>query len=272
MFGSLPDDKATTTTLSEAQKEALCKIIIYGTLEVMEQTVKRESPTDCAAHDSNKYNQSRTRITDNILSISLLFDNLPLPSSARDFRRTLPDEENKIGKVQLSDVLSSLTRRQLLESTKNLPSYPRGRPSSEPSFDDERRGRGPYYEEAQIKQIIDEILSDPQCYSKIDRIITNSEVYLEHRAYSIEAKLRQLKEYGEGAFLTTLKPIIKKNDFNHIEGTDSPSIKPTDIDDYAIKRMSKDLALNAKSTDKEKKAIYVAGGIKFLREIVRKKD
>ena len=127
-----------------------------------------------------------------------------LPSGARDFRLSLSDEENRIWKAELSDILSSLSRsRHLLEATKSNRSYPRGRPNSNSTSNDERRGRGHYYEESKIKQIIDEVLSDPEYYSKIDSAISNSAVFLEHGAYSIEVGLRQLKQ-NEGAFLTTV--------------------------------------------------------------------
>jgi hypothetical protein len=160
-----------------------------------------------------------------------------------------------------------MCRRHLLERSKSNVSYPRGRPGKNADPNDERRGRRSYYDRSRIMQIIDEILSDRESFTKIDNAVSNSEIFFKHRQYSIEVCLHQMKE-KEKEFLNTYKPVFSKYGIMQ-KGSGSAFINKEDITDDMIKRMAARLALDTKPTENEKKAIYTVGGIIYFDEIMR---
>ena len=102
----------------------------------------------------------------------------------------------------MSDILFSICRRLILKRSENKFSNPRGRPISESSPNNETRGRKSYYDKSRVKQIIDQVLNDRECFKKIDNAISSSDIYFKHRNYSIEVSLHQMEGYQK-EFLNT---------------------------------------------------------------------
>jgi hypothetical protein len=254
-------------TINKDQKAILSQGIIDGTLKLMEQTIRRESPRKSATHDSKPYKQSKSAITDNTISTNILTDNQQLPSRPRDFRISLADEERDIGNAELSDRLSAMVRRHYLEHKGDKFPFPRGKPRSNTKLADERRGRFSYYERSRIIQIIEEVLKDKEFFSKIDNAVTKSDIFPKYRKYSIEVGLHQFRE-NQQAFLNTYKPAIKKYGLKCIE-PNIPYINAKDVTDDVIKKTAIHLAVDIKLTGNEKNALYTTGGILFFDQIMQ---
>ena len=169
----------------------------------------------------------------------------------------------------MSDALSSISRRHILEHSENNFSYPRGRPSSDSNPDNERRGRRSYYDRSRIKKIIDKVLNDKETFEKVDNAVTSSEIFFEHRKYSIEVALHQMKKH-EKEFLNTYKPVFKKYSLKGKEASSSVHINKEDITDELIEKTATGLAHETKSTENEKRAIYTQGAIIFFNHIIQK--
>jgi hypothetical protein len=260
-------DNQSKKTLSLQQKSAIADGIILGTLANMKDEISRESPEECAAYDSKKFRKSKTAIAENTISINILTNEQKLPARQRNFRETLADGDKNIGRAELSDALSSIRKRLGLERSEHRPSYPRGRPSSGPTPYDEKRGRSFYYDESQMMQIIDEVLSDEALFKKIDDAVTSSEVFFKYRPFSIEAGLHLVKKQQQ-AFRNTYKPFIKKNGLS--EGDPKSTIKTEDITNEMIKRTAVGSARDTKLAENIKKGIYRSGGRIFFYYILRK--
>ncbi len=111
-------DEESKITVNAEQMSTITDGIIWGTLTIMKRTIARESPEECAVHDSKPFKQSKTAVTDNTISINILTNNRKLPTRPRDFRAVLANEEKNIGNPELSDVLSSISRRLILKRSK----------------------------------------------------------------------------------------------------------------------------------------------------------
>lgn len=262
----MSDDGSNIST-SREQKLAIADGIIWGTLTNMKQTMEREKPKQRAAHDSNRFGQSKSAITDNTISIDILTNCQKLPARPRDFRSGLANEEMNIGNSELSDVFASLCRRHILERSKKSSSNPRGRPVSSSDPSNETRGRKSYYGTSRVKQIIDQVLNDQESFKKIDKAITGSDIYFKHRKYSIEVALHQRKTDKE-KFLNTYRPILKKYGINEMQS--SGEFIMEDIKDDLIERIATYLARDTKPTDEERRGMYIHGGVIYFDHIMQK--
>lgn len=260
------DKNNSNINISGEQKSAIAEGIIWGTLTIMKRTIERESPKQCAAHDSKSFKQSKTATAKNTIAINILTNEQKLPARPRDIRTVLADEEKNIGNAELSDTLSSICRRLILKHSENKFSNPRGRPISESGPNNETRGRKSYYDRSIVKQILDHVLDDPEYYKKIENAINNSDIYFKHRKFSIEVALHQLKHKKE--FLNTYRPILNKYGLKEIS-SDTAYLKKN-ITDELIERIASDLAHNTKPTLEEKRAIYTQGGVIYLDQIMSK--
>jgi hypothetical protein len=263
VYWLLLTDKESRITINTEQKSAITNGIIWGTLTLMNRTIGRESPRKCAAHNSKPFKQSKTALTENTISINILTDSQNLPARPRDFKASLADEEKNIGNPELSDVLASLCRRLILKDSKRNFSNPRGRPISDSNPTNETRGRKSYYKESNVKQIIAQILDEQEYFENIDKAITSTNIYFQHRKFSIEAGLHQMKTYKK-EFLNTYRPVFKRY-----------GLKPSnaqinkDITDELIKKIATGLALDTKSTEEEKRAIYTQGGVIYFDHLMQ---
>lgn len=265
----MSDDGSNICTNRE-QKSAIADGIIWGTLTIMKRTMEREKPKQRAAHDSNRFGQSKMAITNNTISINILTNDQKLPARPRDFRSKLANEEKDIQNPELSDVLASVRRMLLIEeSEKSLKSFsnPRGRPgfSSDPT--NETRGRKSYYDTSRVKQIIDQVLDDQESFKKIDNAVTRSDIYFEYRKYSIEAALYQMKR-DENKFSNTYRPVLKY-DLKQLSHGNS-YINKEDMTDSWIEKTAAGLAHDTKPTKEERRAIYTQGGVMYFDHIMQK--
>ena len=264
LLAELNDDESNVS-ISQELKLAIAEGIIWGTSTILKQTMEREKPKQRAAHDSNRFGQSKSAISDNTISINILTNDQKLPARPRDFRSGLANEEMNIGNSELSDVSASLCRRLILERSKKSFSNPRGRPisSSDPSY--ETRGRKSLYDISRVKRIIDNVLNDPESFEKIDNAITGSDIYFKHRKYSIEAALHQKNGY-EKKFRNTYRPVLKY-DLKTLSSSRSYINKE---DDGWIEKTATRLACDTKPTKEQKRAIYTQGGVIYFDYIMQK--
>jgi hypothetical protein len=261
------NDDESNVSISQELKLAIAEGIIWGTSTILKQTMEREKPKQRAAHDSNRFGQSKSAITDNTISINILTNDQKLPARPRDFRSGLANEEMNIGNSELSDVSASLCRRLILERSKKSSSNPRGRPVSSADPSNETRGRKSYYDTSRVKQIIDQVLNDQESFKIIDKAITGSDIYFKHRKYSIEVALHQLKSDKE-KFLNTYRPILKKYGIKEMRLSDA-SIRE-DITDDLIERIATYLARDTKPTDEQRRGMYIHGGVIYFDHIMQK--
>lgn len=148
----------------------------------------------------------------------------------------LPNEEKNIGRSELSDILSSPVLKNLM--TRKSKKYPfrRGKPNS--NLAEERRGSPSIYEQSDIQEIIDIILSDSVRLKKIDDIVTTHEIFPKFLNYSFERMFKQMKQ-NETSFRNSYKPIITNK-------------KLKDLDKSNFSKKSKNEWILAKNLDNEK--------------------
>jgi hypothetical protein len=260
-------DNQSKIPINAEQKSAISAGIIWGTLTIMEQTITRESVKRCAIRDSKRSRQSETAMADNTISINILTNDQKLPARPRDFKARLANEERNIGNPELSDVLSSLCRRLIIKHSEKNFSNPRGRPFFDSNPIIETRGRKSYYDESNVKQIIDHVLSEQEYFKKVDDAITSSDIYFKHRKYSIEVSLHQMKRYGK-KFLNTYRPVFKRYGLEAREPS-SAQINKEDLTDELIEKIATGLARDTRSTEEEKRAIYTQGGVIYFDHIMQ---
>ena len=261
------NDDDSNISINAKQKSAVADGIIWGTLTIMKRTIERESPKQRAAHDSKPFRQSKMAMTNNTISINVLTSDQKLPARPRDFRSKLADKEMNIGNPELSDVLDSLCRRLILKRSKKNSSSPRGRPISQSDPSNETRGRKSFYDVSRVKQILDQVLNDHESFEKIDNAITSSDIYLQHRKYSIETSLHQRKTY-EREFRNTYRPIFKKY-FLETQLGNTHIDKEDTANDLTMKTVAP-LARDPKSIKEVRRAIYTQGGVVYFDNIMQK--
>lgn len=196
-------------TITEEERDTVTHSVIDSAFKMMERIITEKSAKNRAKSWSKEYKQSRATITSDTVLFNILTDVQRLPARRRDFRLNLSEEEKKIGGPELSDVLASMVRKYLLEPKRSKFPFPRGRPSSYIDLDEERRGRLSYYEESRVKNILDEVVKDPDHVRRIDNEILGSTIFYRFLRYSFEAAFYQMKEDKEG-FLNSFKPAIRK--------------------------------------------------------------
>ena len=253
------------SNISTNREQKIADGIIWGTLTIMKRTMEREKPKQRAAHDSNRFGQSKIAITNNTISINVLTNDQKLPARPRDFRSKLANEEKDIGNSELSDVLASVRRRLLIKRSEKDFSNPRGRSVSSSDPHNETRGRKSYYDISRIKQIIDQVLNDDECFNKIENVVTSSDIYFKHRKYSIEAALHQRNEY-ENKFRNTYRPVLKYD----LKTSSSNKSYINKKDDDWIEKTATRLARDTKPTKEQKRAIYTQGGVIYFDHIMQK--
>lgn len=256
------------TPHTEEEKAILIQGIINSTLKMMERIITSKSPKKCARDSAKPYQQSKTAITKSTIFLNTLTNNQKLPARPRDFRASLADEEKSIGMSELSDILSAMVRHYLLEPKRSNLLFPRGRPKSDTRIVDERRGRFSYYQQSNVKGIIDEVIKDSDSINKIDNAVLNSEIFYRFLKYSFETYLYQMKE-NEKAFLNSMRGTIIKYGLKDKKDLDSSDILARDLTPETIKRLSKGYAINTmkKFQQDRKNILYTVGALFFLLKV-----
>jgi len=178
---------------------------------MMERIITRQSPRKRALSLCKPHKQSKTAIARDTILFNNLTKTQRLPARPRDFRISLAEEQKDILDSELSEILSSLVHKCLLEPKRDKFHFTRGRPKSEEmsGIAKERRGALSYYTYAQIGKLIDEILSDSSSRELIDKAILNSELFHRFLKYSFQVHFYQMKE-DEHSFRNTMSPAIRK--------------------------------------------------------------
>ena len=200
--------KQARITISNEEKALLVQGIIDNALKLMERIIVDKSAKNRAISWSKPYKQSRTAITSDTILFNVFTNVQQLPARPRDFRINLSGDEKKIEGPELSDVLASLVLDFcVLENNRDCFPFLKGRRKS--YLAEESRGRNSYYESSIIKEVIDEVLRDPEAIKTIDDALIGTEIIYKFLKYSFEAGLYLSKE-NEKAFLNTYKPEIMK--------------------------------------------------------------
>jgi len=259
--------KEAEITITKEEKAILVQGIIDSTLKMMERIITSKTPKNRARDSFKPYQQSKTAITENTILFNILTNGQQFPARPRDFRASLADDEKNIGMAELSDVLSRMVRRYLLEPKRSNLSFPRGRPKSDTKIVNERRGRLSYYEQSKIKQITNEVLEDPESISKIDDAILKSGLFYRYLKYGFETYLYEIKENGK-AFLNTMRAPIMKYGLKQKE-LDGLDIFARDLTPEKIKRLSKAYATNTMKTFQKdgKNILYTIAALFFLLNV-----
>jgi hypothetical protein len=151
--------------------------------------------------------------------------------------------------------------------------FPRGRPSSNIDLDEERKGRSSHYEGSKVKNILDEVLKDPEVISTIDNEILKSDLFCRFLRYSFEAAFYQMKEDEEG-FLNSFKPAIRKYGLaqKKKEELNGSWIYARDLTPEKIKKLSEGYALDIiKKFGKDGKDIlYLISGVFLFNDNILK--
>ena len=202
--------KQARITISDEEKALLVQGIIDSALKLMERIITDKSAKNRAISWSKSHKQSRIAITSDTILFNVFANVQQLPARPRDFRINLSEDEDekKIGDPELSDVLTSMVFDFcVLENNRDRFPFLKGRRKS--YLAEENRGRNSYYEPSIIKEVIDEVLRDPEAIKTIDDALIGAEITYKFLKYSFEAGLYQSKE-NEKAFLNTYKPAIMK--------------------------------------------------------------
>ena len=259
--------KEARITISEEEKASVVQGIIQCTFKMMERIIGTKSPKNCARDICRSHKQSKTEITRNTILHNILTNTQRLPARPRDFRISLAEQEKDIAESELSDILSSLVHKHLLDPKRDNFPFPRGRPKSDTETSGlakERRGAFSYYTSSQIKEIIDGILKDSKSRQSIDNAILKSEIFYRFLKYSFEVYLYQMKE-DEKAFLNTMRPAIMKYGLGHkrLEELDSSYIFAKDLTPDKIKRLARGYAIGTMNKFQQdgKNILYTVAGL-----------
>jgi hypothetical protein len=269
----LSTDKKTTIT--DEEKRFLIHEIINACLKMMEKIITEKSPKKRARKWSGTNEQSKMAITRGSILFNLLTDKQPLPARPRDFRLQLADEEKNIKRWDMTEILTSYVRMNLLDPKRDDFPFPKGRPKSDSRIAEERRGGPSYYEPSKIKEIIDEILKDPQAIKEIDNGLIGTEIFYKFIKYSFETALYQIKE-NEDAFLNSYKPAIRKYGlvYKNKEKQNESWIYARDLTENKIKDLSEQYAHSAiaQFRNEGKNVIYTIARLLYFRDVYDSKD
>jgi hypothetical protein len=249
--------------ISEEEKALLVQEIIRTVRILMEKTISRKSPKNRARDSSKPHKQSKTHIAGDTILFNTLTNTQRLPARPRDFRINFCEEEKNIQYSELSDILSSMVSKHILENKREKFSYPKGRPLSDikkSGIAEERRGPNSYYELSRVKELINEILKES--IQVIDNAILKSPIFYSFLKYGFKVGFYQMKE-NEKAFMNTMKPAIKKYGFIHKSKPDTSEILARDLTPDKIERLAKGYAINTMSNFKEdgKNILYSISGV-----------
>lgn len=184
---------------------------------------------------------------------------------------SLPNRRKIFKESELSDILSSLVQRNLLDPKRDTFPFPRGRPTSDTKTSglaEERRGALSYYTRPQVKDKIDKILENPKCIELIDNAILSSEIFYSFLKYCFEVHFYQIKE-SEPAFLNSMRPAIRKYGYKNVKELDSSYIFAKDLTPDKIKRLAKGYALKTISNFQQdgKNILYAVAGLFSLLKV-----
>jgi hypothetical protein len=265
-------DKEAGITISKEEKAAVSQGIIDNALKMMERVITEKSAKKRARSWSKPHNQSKTAITSDTILFNILTRVQQLPARPRDFRLNLSDEEKEVGGPELSDILRSMVRKNLLDPKRDDFPFPKGRPGSD--LAEERRGRFSYYEQSKIKAILDEIIKDPEVVRSIDNEILKNPLLYRSLKYYFETHFYQMRE-NETAFLNTQKPAIMKYGLaqRKKEELDSSWTHAKYLTSDKIKKLAEHYALYTIRTFKEdgKTILYLIAGLFFFFNLIHQK-
>jgi hypothetical protein len=262
-------------TITDEEKRVLIHDIIDSCLKLMEKITTEKSPKKRARKWSGTNSQSKMAITRDSILFNLLTYKQPLPARPRDFRLQLTEEEKNIKRWDLTEILTSYVRMNLLDPKRDDFPFPKGRPKSNGYTAEERRGGTSYYEPSKIKEIIDEIITDPQAIKEIDNTLIGTEIFYKFIKYSFETAFYQIKE-NKDAFFNTYKPAIRKYGlvYNNKEEQNKTWIYARDLTENKIMALSEQYADGAISQFRNdgKNIIYTVAGLLYLRDVYDSKD
>lgn len=238
----------TRISINEQEKQALVQGIIESSYKMMERIITRQSAKNRALSLCKTHMQSKTAITRDTILFNNLTKTQRLPARPRDFRINLAEKQKDILDSELSDILASLVHNCLLEPKRDNFPFSRGKPKSDvetSGIAKEWRGALSYYTYPQIRQIIDEILSDSKPIESIDNTILNSDIFYRFSKCYFEVYLYQMKA-NEKAFLNTMSPAIRKYGLRYksTKELDSADIYAKDLTPNKIKKLAKGYAIN----------------------------
>lgn len=174
-------------------------------------------------------------IAESYTLFNVLIGRQKLPAHPRDFNLDLPDGQ-KIARWDFHVVLLSLVRSGLLQNKKHDFPYSRGRPM-EQRLGEERRGNPGYYEESELKRIIDECLSDGKILKKINKLILRSDQLRKFIIYSLQTHLYQIR-FSENAFRSSNRPAITEYGIRQVVDIDGSWVLVRDLSDQRLDRLS----------------------------------
>jgi hypothetical protein len=264
------------TAITDEEKRLLIHEIIDTCQKMMEKIITEKSPKKRARKWSQTHSQSKMSITRDSILFNLLTDEQPLPARPRDFRLLLTEEEKNIKRWDLTEILTSYVRMNLLNPKRDDFPFPKGRPKSDSRISEERRGGPSYYEPSKIKEVIDEILKDPQAIKEINNALIGIEIFYKFIKYSFETALYQIKE-NEDAFLNSYKPAIQKYGlaYKNKEEQNESWIYARDLTENKIKDLSEKYAHStiAQFKNEGKNIIYYTiAGLLYFRNAYDSKD
>lgn len=176
----------------------------------MNRIESRQGPKKIADSFCNVQNQSKERKARNAVLFNLMTENQNLPARPRDFRINFPEDVQNIRKSQLSDVLSSPVRMNLIDNKRDKFPFKRGRPIQDnESLSEERRGGPSYFTESKFHQIIDKLLENPSDFEEIKTELQAMDEYYKFLVYSFEANKIQFLT-NEEAFMKSQTPASMK--------------------------------------------------------------
>jgi hypothetical protein len=223
--------------ITDEEKKTITEGVIDASLSLMKDITTNQTPKNLAREWLGTHTQSKTNIARDTALFNVLTGKQKLPSLPRQFRINLDDEEKNIRRWDLrKGVLTYLVDNHILANRGSILGTTRGRPVK--SLETETRGRkDSYYDSSMIKEITDEILSDPEAIREIDEALLASPILYEFVKYAWETALYEAKA-NESAFRNSFKPAIRKYRIAYADKDDRSYILIKNLSEDKLKALA----------------------------------
>jgi hypothetical protein len=247
--------------LNDENKSSLIQIILDECKDLINR-LKSKSTEQVADNFCSAQNQSKERRARSAVLFNLMTGSQILPARPRDFRANFPEDLQDIRRSQLSEVLYSPVRMNLIDNKRDNFPFKRGRPNDDnQSLAEERRGRFSHFTESEFHQTVERLLEHPSDFEEIKTKLREMDEYYEFLVYSFEVNQLQFLTNKE-AFMKSQRPAIMKYGIQDIS-----NIKNMELDQihsWAEEQAKKEMANPSK--DGIKILIKTAATLAYHRE------
>lgn len=254
--------------ITDEEKRIITGGIIAASFSIMKEITTNQTPNNRARKWLGDHSQSKTNIARDTVLFNVVIGKQKLPALPRHFRISLDDEEKNIRRWDLrKGILQFIVDNHILVNRGGQfgGASVRGRPLRT-SLEIETRGRkDSYYDSSAMKDIIDEVLLDPEAIREVDDTLLTSPILYEFIKYLWETMLYEAKA-NEFAFRNSYKPAIRKYGIRPAEKGDKSYLLVKNLSEDKLKALAGAHAINTIQRFKEydKSILHTIAGLVYL--------